>query len=548
MPAEMQEAESRRIYAERTGMPKGYLEDHLKAKGAEDINIEMANELFTPIKENPLDVAVTRYLQIGDFNEMVKLLPRVDQLKLDALGTTVLGNIDELNSTIEGMEVEIVRVETELAQGDLSKKAIKEAYDNISILNADKRRMLTMIKELRGGRKFNIDDAASLGIALRETEGGNIVPALRKSGFYATEEFAQSEYLRDVNYALSQIDDVNSMFENMDGGEIARLSDDGRAVAQKYILYPANHSMMAMLDRFLPYYYNQIHTNLSRFNLRGKQKDFVDVIEQVSSQEADFKTADLLRLPEIQRIISKYNAKEQSNMVEGAQWVRAFLDDMIAKQNAVREARNQDLIPFRRNYLPQVIERNLWNRLGIGNILPADLFRKPPMPDFIKPNAPFNPREQARKNGLAGYILETNVEKLLFDYTFTAAKDIFFTGIIQNTKIHTAMMRARGMVNSSRLIEDWGTEAFAGSTSHITRGIEAATPRKGLKGLFAIRRNLTRAVFPFNIKWNLSIQPTSIAFTFARAGLRASVNATDIFFSHKARVQARSTFSLYSPG
>lgn len=545
-PPAMVEAEHRAKYAERTGMPKGYLESVSANLSPEQVNQNIANEFFYPIKDSPFDVAVTEYLRTGDFNAMVRLLPRVDELKLQALGETVLTNIDELNTTIEGIESEITRQENELALGELSKKDIKTFTENISILNADIKRLESMIKELRRGKKFTIEDAAALGVALRETKGGKILPALRQSGFYANVEFAESEYLRDINYALGQTESTIALFEHIDGGYVARLSEDGKGVAQKYILWPTHRAVEAGM-RFNAYYQQEVHNALDRFNMLGLSKeqrqDFVDVIEVVTSEAADFKTKQLLSLPKIKEITAKYSPQTRSDMVEASQWVRAFLDDMIVKQNAVRESRNQDPIAFRRRYLPEIAERNIWHWFGIGKKTPADLIRKPPIPDFIVPNQPFNPREQARKGGMEGYLRETNVQKLLFGYIHTAMKDIFYTGAIHNTKIHTAVMRARGMENSARLIEDWVVESYAGTNSHLTRGLEAALPRKGLKGIFAIRRNLTRAVFPLNVRWNLTIQPSSAVFTLARAGFRNSTKALDVFISSQARKQAEATNS-----
>ncbi|KKM63477.1 hypothetical protein LCGC14_1511090, partial [marine sediment metagenome] len=61
--------------------------------------------------------------------------------------------------------------------------------------------------------------------------------------------------------------------------------------------------------------------------------------------------------------------------------------------------------------------------------------------------------------------------------------------------------------------------------------------KPALKFTSWIRRNLTRAVFPLNPVWNMTIQPSSLAFTAARAGPINLLRGLDALFSKEAKAQ-----------
>jgi hypothetical protein len=148
-----------------------------------------------------------------------------------------------------------------------------------------------------------------------------------------------------------------------------------------------------------------------------------------------------------------------------------------------------------------------------------DIAARIELPDYIKPNAPFNPRAAARKGGLADYEKIRDLQKLGMDYVDTASKDIFYTNIVQNAKVHIKQMRTRGgLDNAAEGVEDWIMEAYAGQLPAISK-FGRKLPSPVTTGLFAMRRNLTRAVFPLNWTWNLFVQPSSMSLTIYRYGI-----------------------------
>ena len=118
------------------------------------------------------------------------------------------------------------------------------------------------------------------------------------------------------------------------------------------------------------------------------------------------------------------------------------------------------------------------------------------MPDYIKPDAPFNPRAMAREAGLPGFAREMDLAKLLEHYTATAAKDIFNTSIIQNNKAFIQQLDTLGYPNSARLLENWTAESFSGVKAQLDRAV--ALNAEITRGMNWWRRQVVRNVFPLN--------------------------------------------------
>ena len=487
-------------------------------RGMEDFNVEVKRELLTAIPESPLDIAATEYLKTGDFSKYIEAMPDVSELKLEALSTEVHQSVEELQ-ILRGQAVQL-RLDPSFFDGLIDKAKLKK--------------LLT------------IDEAVALGVALRETKGGKLVAAVRRSGFYVTEEFVDSPYLQNVSYQSGFWQDIDTLFESIDGGRAAG-TPDAPAVAQKYIQRPSNRNFLAY-KRWLDTYFLQAQERFEQFGLIGrisKQKwaDVFNTIEQITAKEADFNTAQLLGKTEISDLLATYDTETKTNIVEFAQWSRAFLDEMRGFQNEARVKRNQKEIGYIDKYMAWVAERNIWSSLGFSQRTPADMQVKAPAPDYIFPDAPFNPRAMTREGGMKNYTLEKNVHKLIFDYIRTAGKDIFFTNTVQNNKIHIAALKAKGLNSTAQLLEEYNAEVWAGAKPRITKAYEAFLPSKIAKATYMIRRQLTRAVFPLNWIWNITIQPSSIAFTTGRTGFINTFKGMDFLYLPSARAFVGDTYT-----
>ena len=377
-------------------------------------------------------------------------------------------------------------------------------------------------------------EAKVRGIALRTTKAGRLVPSMRKSGFYVTEDFAEYKNFRDVSSPSGQAQDPTRLMQNIQGGlEIGP--------ATKYILWPTHRSALAAYDFSDTQKYAH-HKALQDFGLAGKtrlQRASGWVVEHINQAEANAPIGDLLAKPEIAKLVSRYSIETQGAIVRYAQWSRKFFDSAIDMQNQARIKRGQLPIEYRENYMPWVVEENIWSRTFGIRAKPKGIKEVPELPDYILPTKPFNPRELARRGGMTGYLKEKNLTKLIDDYIETAVKDIFYTNIIHNAKIHAAQLRSMGYRNSADLIERWATEAYGGVSAPIDRAIRRVVPNKVIAAQLILRRRLQGAVFPLNWTWNAFVQTSSIALTVARYGVTNTAKGLDYLFSKNAKDYVR---------
>lgn len=388
---------------------------------------------------------------------------------------------------------------------------------------------IRLMPEIKGLEALTVEEARAVGIALRATRAGTLVPALRRSGFYASEEFTKGTF-REVSQVSGTWMDPTRMMQTIDSGFFGGM-------AQKYVLWPTKRTVLAGLN-FSDSYKYLYRDILEKFGIAGRgeyRQKVGDVLQHISRDEVGATAATLLKKHDIIKFLRRYNPELQQKIVNAAKETRRFYDDMLDMQNAARGKRGQEVIAYKDNYRPWVIESNIWSRTFGLRQKPAGVMQSPMLPDYIKPIAPFNPRAQARMGGLYGYEKERDILKLTNDYIDTASKDIFNTNIIHNAKIHSATLRSMGFPNSAALIENWAAEAYAGIPPAIAKGLRAIIPNPVLRGMLWVRRRLTAAVFPGNWPWNVFVQTSSGTLTIMRYGVRNTLRGLDYLFTGSGR-------------
>ena len=386
------------------------------------------------------------------------------------------------------------------------------------------------VREMPEFKALSIKEAQELGIALRTTKAGKLRPAIRRSGFDVKEDFAQYPNFKEVGQVSGTWMDATRMMQAIDGGYFG-------GPLQKYVLWPTQRTTLASL-RFSDGHKYAYRAIIDKWGMSGNpalRRIAGDVIEHISKKSVDAPIGAILKRRNVIRLIGRFPRPVQERIVRYAQDTRKYFDDLIDAQNVVRTKRAQDVIPYRDNYRPWVLESNIWSRFFGLRRKPADIMKSPEMPDYIKPTKPFNPREMARAGGLRGYEKERDLQKLVYDYIDTASKDIFNTNVVHNAKIHATQLRSMGFENSATLIEDWAAEAYAGVTPRLARGIRTVVPMKVIRPALWLRRRLTAAVFPLNWTWNMFVQTSSSALTVMRYGVRNTLSGLDWVFSSQVR-------------
>jgi len=202
--------------------------------------------------------------------------------------------------------------------------------------------------------------------------------------------------------------------------------------------------------------------------------------------------------------------------IKAAQELRQYYDDLIEEQNAARVMRGQGPIPYRQNYSPHVLrDTTIWEQLLMRDKT-AKVLEGKDLPDYIKPNAPFNPRAMAREADMPYDLRKLSARELAESYLVTASKDIFNTSIIQNNKAFIDQLKGQGLDKTSDYLSEWTATSFAGIKPRLDRAIKLPKWAQGSLRYFNRLRNM--AVFPFNVAWSLSTQPLSLSNTVGRYG------------------------------
>jgi len=259
------------------------------------------------------------------------------------------------------------------------------------------------------------------------------------------------------------------------------------------------------------------------------------VLEKIAKEDRDTPIKDILSRKTLREIASL-------KIIQQALGLREFYDNLIEEQNLAREMRDQDPIPYRHNYSPHILrDTTIWERLMMKGKKPKDI--KADLPDYIKPNAPFNPRAMAREAGIPYPERIKSAQELAESYLVTAAKDIFNTSIVQNNKAFIQQLEAMGYDKSANYLADWTAEAYAGVKPRLDRAI--SLPRKAEKGARYFNRLRNMAVFPLNFSWSLLTQTSSLALTVGRYGTPNTLRGFVQWLNPKIRKQASEDYYSY---
>lgn len=344
-----------------------------------------------------------------------------------------------------------------------------------------------------------------------------------------SQEFKDAEFANVSYWNLMRMDTIRAI-AFIDNGNFG-------GITRQKVLRPTERLHMAKIRKF-EQHVSWFMDLERRFNMDSWEyrrmfgtKEGQDVIASVVEKIEDFPDAAIktveehLQREDVQEIVGKYPRPVQEDMIGFAQGMRVLFDSVRAEANVVRIKMGKEPIGYIKNYLPWVYEVTVWGKFFGLKTKPDFLLETAPPPDYIKPSEPFNPRALEREGGLKNYHKVRDVRKLFLNYADVMTQDMFYTPIVQNAKAHAAVMMGKAPA-ASQWVVDWAVESYAGVPGAISRALRRILPPPVRHGLLAVRRNLTRAVFPLNWPWNLIIQPSSMALTTLHYGTGNTLRAT----------------------
>lgn len=408
-------------------------------------------------------------------------------------------------------------------------------YKKISATPAESKRLASLLKKgFKGGDDIPITTRAGekIPVAVRTTKGGNIVPSVRKSGSFVPESFAKAK-LKDAQIGpAGGTKDITRFIQQIDKGVFG-------GQAQKNILWRTRDMMMQKIN-WTGNTTRQLKAVVGRIKAGSPEAKVANrVLEKITTIDANKPLIKLLNDPKIK------NITKNSEVVRFARDTRRFLDNLLDSQNAARKLRGQSLIPKRKTYSPhQLQDTALWSEvLGLKKT-PKDVIGVPQLPDYIKPNAPFNPRALAREGAMPEYLREMDLVKLLERYTSTAAKDIFNTSVVQNNKAFIQQLDTMGLKNAARGIENWTAEVFAGVKPQMDRALNL--PPVVERMMRGWRTHFISNIFPLNVSWNVFVQTSSSILTSMRYGAKNTLRGLVEYLVNPA-LRHRIDTTMYAP-
>ncbi|KKM25674.1 hypothetical protein LCGC14_1592630, partial [marine sediment metagenome] len=383
-------------------------------------------------------------------------------------------------------------------------------------------------KRIHKLRSLLVRQAIKEKIALRVDKKGKVKIALRESGVFVPKEVAAYTKYNNIEPMLGGGQDITRAIQQMDGSLTIKekLETKGQAgPIERFVLWRTRKMTLQKLN-WLKEKTIEIRGILSAKKGSVSDKNINRILEQIGKADRDISIEEILG--------EKFLASKSD--IKAAVELRQFYDDLIEEQNAARLMRGQDEIPYRQNYSPQIIrDTTVWEQLflrdkGVGILESKDL------PDYIKPNAPFNPRAQAREADVPYDKRVLSARELAESYIITASKDIFNTSIIQNNKAFIDQLKGQGLEKTAEYLAEWTATSYAGIKPRLDRAIKLPKWAQGSLRYFNRLRNL--AVFPLNVAWSLSTQPLSLSNTIGRYGLPNTVRGFFQWLQPSIRKQA----------
>ena len=429
-----------RLYKGFDGVTVGELADVIGKLGIED-------DVF---RESTIALRKVGYRRIGDIvltEDGMKTIPQLQEV------------FNQATKKVEELLGPKPKIPFETVSG----------YDNFINLNKIK------VKNI----PFQDMDMAEL---VRGVSGERILPAIRRSGFFATKKI-QTVPIRDL---FSQTLSPHLMALKQDGTKLGGPFGE----VFKRIWKPTEKSIRVEKE-FNTKTIKQIRDLGDKHNIKTDNKSLErlsDVIERVPVTHK-------VRGENVFRPIEP-TAAEAAYIKE----LRALLDDLRNQANIVRKKLGKDQMGFIQNYIPHMQRTTLWNDLINNTATISDSL------DFIIPNQARNPF--AFKRLLEEMPdAERNLYILLDRYIGAIGKDIYLTPSIENIKAYNNVLKNRGLNKSAKYWDEYIREGLIGKQHKLDSALNVNKVQRRI--LQKWNNSVNLAFLTGKIAWNIATQPLS---------------------------------------
>ena len=386
----------------------------------------------------------------------------------------------------------------------------------------------------RAGRKL----AQQNIVANRIMRDGSKKPAIRKSGVYAPKEFELHGFGEVDGIAGGQSFNIFDTFLSLDNIPITQIAKHGdlgpftklgwqtlESTARVKEFGPRQATKISNIAKKYNVPINEttgIQSKLYGFGLRnadiqskGARQAIIDVLKKADISEDAINES--LRPGFLRRVRGKESRLVEAvkggipeNIQQMGNEIRKHYDELREFANKTRLSLGKSEIPFRKNYTEAIQSTNFWNRVrNQPRTEIVDNF------DFVIPNARKNPHALQRKAGARD--LEWNLWNSLPRYHEAVANDVFMSPMIEQVKVGSEVIRGRGLIKESNLINRHIRENLVGNPSWLDNMFGITPDSRKRAFIDSINRARTTSALAFNLVWSTFVQPASGILANARA-------------------------------
>ena len=325
--------------------------------------------------------------------------------------------------------------------------------------------------------------------------GDRTRPAIRQSGFYATEGIATAPVEDAYNQTLTPYHMALKQDKYVRGEKFGEIFNEVWLPTEKAI----NSEKTFITENI------KIIKDLGdKYNIKGSKKN-------------------LKHLSDVMEGKAEGTPDQQAFVTE----LRGVLDDLRNKANVVRTAMGKDKIGYIKDYIPHIQKTTLWNELIGNKATISDSF------DFIVPNQVKNPFSHKRMlEELPD--AERNLYILLDRYVAAISKDIYITPAIENIKAYNSVLKNRELFQAAKYWDEYIRTGLIGKQHKLDSALSI-----GQTGRTAAQKwnNMVNLAFlTGKVAWNLATQPLSYIMNMPmEVGVRNSLTPLYKSFSKPLR-------------
>lgn len=228
----------------------------------------------------------------------------------------------------------------------------------------------------------------------------------------------------------------------------------------------------------------------------GKSTKFVELMKKHNIQQTN------KNMEYLGKVLEKKAKNVPKNFQAATNELRLEWNDTRNRANQIRKSLNKEQIGYLDDYFSHMQKTGFWEKVKSDRATEfIENF------DYIIPNAKVNPTAYKRMNLMKDY--EKRADVVWDSYHRMVADDIYTSPMIEQLKAFNEVIKGRGLIKLSKVIENTISKGYAGKPGEIDAmfGFNTGTKRRIIIG--GINRARAISALGANPVWTTFVQPLS---------------------------------------